>query len=204
VLKLAGLLIGVVARLWVSTLRVRVVAERATLDGPRVFAFWHGRQFALLGAALGRRTVALVSRSRDGEMQAHALRRFGIRAVRGSSSRHGAAGQRALVRALRAGLSALYAVDGPRGPAFVVKPGAEQAARLAGVPLVAVASAISSGFSFRRAWDGFVVPWPFARVVLVFEPTTDLVTGLSRAEVRAWAELGGTAARPRAPAELGT
>jgi len=168
--NLVGLLLGIVARLWLSTLRVRVVAhpslDRAT-DRPWVLAFFHGTQWPLLAWRRRRRTVVLVSLSRDGQMQARALALQGLRVVRGSSSRGGARGLAALVRRMkRDRADAAFAVDGPRGPYGVEKPGALAAARATGGLLVPMGGRIERGLVLRRAWDRFAIAWPFTRVTV--------------------------------------
>jgi len=174
-----GLLLGLVARLWLASLRVRVVADPALLaagDRPWVLAFLHGTQWPLLAWRRRGPTVVLVSLSADGELQSRALRLQGLAVVRGSSSRGGARGLAALVRAMkRLRADAAFAVDGPRGPYGVVKPGVVLAARATGAVLVPMGSAVTSGIVLRRAWDRFAVAWPFTRVTVVLgapvEPT---------------------------------
>jgi lysophospholipid acyltransferase (LPLAT)-like uncharacterized protein len=166
-----------VARNWLATLRVRVVRHPA-LDGvhdrPWVLAFWHGTQWPLLAWRRRRRTVVLVSLSRDGAMQARALALQGLRVVRGSSSRGGARGLAALVRAMRReDADAAFAVDGPRGPRGTVKRGAIVAARLAGAVLVPMVGVVRHGIVLRRAWDRFAIAWPFTRVDVVLGPPVD-------------------------------
>src|SRR5512141_857935 len=93
-----GLLLGLLVRAWLATLRLTFIVDPALAAArPRPFAlaFWHGQQFALLRWARFQRIVALVSRSRDGELVAAALSRLGIASARGSSSRGGAAGLKA-------------------------------------------------------------------------------------------------------------
>src|SRR5712671_4512113 len=119
-----GVLIGLLVRVWLATLRLTLLVDPALAraDGRAwSLAFWHGQQFALLRWRRRRPTVALVSLSRDGELQSRALAQVGLTIERGSSSRGGAAGLRAIVRRLRRGLDAAFAVDGPRGPAGVVR-----------------------------------------------------------------------------------
>jgi lysophospholipid acyltransferase (LPLAT)-like uncharacterized protein len=111
--------------------------------------------------------VVLVSRSRDGELQTSALASLGLTVVRGSPSREGSAGLRALVRRLRAGLDAAFAVDGSCGPYGVVKPGVVLAASLAGAVIVPLTFVTDRAWVASRAWDRFVLPWPFARVLLL-------------------------------------
>jgi hypothetical protein len=99
-----GLPSGLIARLWLATLRVHVVVHPALEGvriGPWVLAFWHGTQWPLLAWRRRRPTVVLVSLSRDGAMQARALALQGLRVVRGSSSRGGARGLAQVVRAMK-------------------------------------------------------------------------------------------------------
>jgi lysophospholipid acyltransferase (LPLAT)-like uncharacterized protein len=185
---LLGLLLGFIAKVWLATLRVRVIVHpslEGVRDRPWVLAFWHGTQWPLLAWRRRRRTVVLVSHSRDGAMQARALAVQGFRVVRGSSSRGGARGLVALVRAMkREGADAAFAVDGPRGPRGVVKGGAVVAARLAGGVLVPMGGAVRRGVVLRRAWDRFAIAWPFTRVDVVLGPPVDpLASNDARADV---------------------
>jgi lysophospholipid acyltransferase (LPLAT)-like uncharacterized protein len=199
--ELLGWLLGLIVRVWLSTLRLRVEADPAldrVRDRPWVLAFWHGSQFPLLAWRRRGPTVVLVSLSRDGALQSRALAAQGLRVVRGSSSRGGARGLVALVRAMRgAGADAAFAVDGPRGPAGVAKEGAIVAARAAGAVLVPMGSAVRSGVVLRSAWDRFAIAWPFTTASVVLGPPLapvegargDLEAALERANQRAHALL---------------
>ena len=164
-----GLALGVFVRLYLSTLRVTVRADPA-LDPsdprPWVLSFWHGEQLPLLLYRRRRATVALVSHSSDGQMQALALRVQGLRIERGSSSRGGARALVAIVRRLLRGEDAAFALDGPKGPRFTVRPGARAAARLSSGVLVPMGSAAPLAVVLERAWDRFRVPLPFSRVAV--------------------------------------
>jgi lysophospholipid acyltransferase (LPLAT)-like uncharacterized protein len=185
--SLLGWVVGVIARIWLATLRVRVVTHPGlddVRDRPWVFAFWHGTQWPLLAWRRRRPTVVLVSLSRDGSMQARALTLQGLQVVRGSSSRGGARGLAALVRAMRRGADAAFAVDGPRGPRGVVKGGAVVAARAAGAVLVPMAGIVHRGVVLGRAWDRFAIAWPFTRVdVALGDPIDPHTVVDARAEV---------------------
>ena len=179
--SLIGLLLGAVVWVWLATLRVRVVAHPgldAVAERPWVLAFWHGTQWPLLAWRRRRRTVVLVSLSHDGSMQARALALQGLRVVRGSSSRGGARGLAAVVRAMRSGADAAFAVDGPRGPRGVVKGGAVVAARAARAVLVPMAGSVRSGIVLHRAWDRFAIAWPFSRVDVTLGNPVDPATSL--------------------------
>jgi lysophospholipid acyltransferase (LPLAT)-like uncharacterized protein len=183
-----GVLLGAIARVWLATLRVRVLLDPAlerTGDRPWVLAFWHGTQWPLLAWRRRRPTVVLVSLSRDGALQSRALALQGFRVIRGSTSCGGARGLAALVRAMkREAADAAFAVDGPRGPLGVVKGGAVVAARATGAVLVPIAGAVRSGIVMRRAWDRFAIAWPFTRVdIALGSPIDPVASGDARAEV---------------------
>lgn len=195
-----GALLGMVVKLWARSWRVRVVGDVVS-TAPRVFAFWHGQQMGLLGAPRERPLTTLVSWSRDGALQTAVMRCLGLRVVRGSSSRGGPSGLRAIARAIKNGSDAAFAVDGPRGPRAVVKPGVLAAARLGDASLVPLAYAARHSYVLGRAWDRFEVPLPFTRVVVVvgqarrLPPTTEGLATLARyiedGRRRAVALLGG-------------
>ena len=180
-----GILLGLVARAWLATLRVRVVVHPALgehAERPWVLSFFHGTQWPLLAWRRRRATVVLVSLSHDGAFQARALALQGLFVVRGSSSRGGVRGLAALVRRMRRdSADAAFAVDGPRGPYGVAKEGAVAAARATGAVLVPMGSAAPRAFVLSRAWDRFAVAWPFSRVTVTLGAPIEP----SRADARA-------------------
>jgi len=81
--------------------------------------------------------VVMVSRSKDGDLIADTVERFGMRAVRGSSGRGGRDALDMMIGALmHDNVSAGVIVDGPRGPALEAKAGAVELARATGLPIV--------------------------------------------------------------------
>jgi lysophospholipid acyltransferase (LPLAT)-like uncharacterized protein len=172
-------LAAAVVRALAVSLRVRVTGAEPlrplwAARRPLIYAVWHGRILmmpwvnAWLRRTLrARRVSVLASRSRDGEIVARFVTHFGLGAVRGSSSRGGAASLRALVAAVRAGEDVALVPDGPRGPRGHLRPGVVALAALTGAPVVPMA------FGARPAcrldtWDEFLIPLPFARCALVF------------------------------------
>lgn len=187
--SVVGFLLGILARLWLATLRVRVVlhpALEAYGDTPWVFAFFHGTQWPLLAWKRRKRTAVMVSHSRDGAMQARALGILGFEIVRGSSSRGGARGLASLIRRIRRGADAAFAVDGPKGPYGVAKPGALVAAKATRAMIVPMGSAVAHGRIFDRAWDRFVLAWPFSRAVVVLGPPVDPSIGPAEVSRAVW------------------
>jgi lysophospholipid acyltransferase (LPLAT)-like uncharacterized protein len=155
-------------RLLRATWRISLAGPDPGYDsGPLVFCFWHGRQSGLLAHPRPRPVAVLASRSADGSLQARILGRLGFVVRRGSSSRGGAAGLKALVNAIRDGADVAFAVDGPRGPLGEVKPGAVALARSTGARLVPITFRAAHAWIFSRAWDHYLLPKPFAEVEII-------------------------------------
>jgi lysophospholipid acyltransferase (LPLAT)-like uncharacterized protein len=134
-----------------------------------IFAFWHGR---ILGATLFWRDhgiVVMISENFDGEWIARVIRRFGYGTARGSSSRGGARALVQLKRELARGRPAGFAVDGPRGPAQVVQPGAVWLAGMTAHPVLPFHLEAARFWSVT-SWDRTQVPKPFTTVSLAIAP----------------------------------
>ncbi len=183
-------------RLWWRTCRVvRVVGEESALaaiaDGPVVPVFWHQHMLFCVHYVLGLRDRGLrpsflISPSVDGEIPAAIARRAGAHVVRGSSSSSsGARVVRDNFMALRQGISPVITPDGPYGPRYEFKPGAILAAQLSGRPLLPLAFHASRAWRFRN-WDHFVLPWPFARVVVAVGAPRWVPKTLDAAAVARW------------------
>ena len=162
-------------RLYAGTFRLRVENETAWMDhlengGTVLLCAWH-QQFFSASRHFRRyrrfKPVIMISRSRDGELIAGIARRTGWRPVRGSSSRGGREAMREVVAALRESRLAGHIVDGPRGPAGVVKAGVIRIAQATGAAVVPFDVTADKAWYFR-SWDRFMLPMPFSRVVLRF------------------------------------
>ncbi len=146
----------------------REILERLRREhGSYILAFWHGRFVMMPYVYPGGRMSILVSRHRDAQRLGRLLRHFGFEVVVGSSTRGGAAGLRAMLRAVREGSDLAVAIDGPKGPRRVAKPGTVAAAKLTGLPVVPVTFSTSAG---RRlgSWDRTLLPRPFSRGLFLY------------------------------------
>ena len=130
-----------------------------------ILALWHGRILAATLFFRDRGIVAMTSENFDGEWIARILERFGFRTARGSTSRGGARALVQLRRDLAAGRPAAFTVDGPRGPARVVQPGAVWLAGVTGHPILPYHIEANRYWS-ARSWDRTQVPKPFSTVAL--------------------------------------
>jgi lysophospholipid acyltransferase (LPLAT)-like uncharacterized protein len=152
------------------TLRWRVEGwehfEWASTGGRRpVMAFWHGRILPAAFYFRGRGIVVITSENFDGEWIARIIERFGYGTARGSTSRGARRAMLQLVRAMERGRAAGFTVDGPRGPAGVVQPGALWLAKTTGNPVLPFHLEASSYWTLR-SWDRTQIPRPFATVAL--------------------------------------
>jgi lysophospholipid acyltransferase (LPLAT)-like uncharacterized protein len=65
---------------------------------------------------------------------------------------------------MRCGADALFAVDGPRGPLHIAKPGAILAAKALETHLIPLVPTPSSAWVFEKSWDRYTLPKPFSRI----------------------------------------
>ena len=152
------------------TLRIREIngASWKNLNTGVVFAFWHGEQFVPFYVHKKQNVAIMSSLSKDGEIQAGILQRFGYIPVRGSSSRGAERALVEMIRHMKKGRSTAYAVDGPRGPLHEIKPGAVYTALKSGCPLIPVSGSAQIYKIFSKAWDKYELPLPFTRAVIAY------------------------------------
>ncbi|OPL18505.1 MAG: hypothetical protein AVO35_04025 [Candidatus Aegiribacteria sp. MLS_C] len=133
---------------------------------PVFFAFWHGRQLPLIHTHRDEGVTVLVSSNTDGQYVTNVILSMGFDTVRGSSSRGGTRAVRSMSKVLRQGIDCAITPDGPRGPACAAKPGTALISRLGSRPVVPMGTSAWPAIRFG-SWDGFLLPLPFSRVVVV-------------------------------------
>jgi len=147
-------------RLWLRTLRVQ--GRPALAPGPAVLACWHRDLLPMFAAFHDEPALALVSANRDADLLCALLTGTSVTTVRGSSSRRPQAA-RHLLRHLASGGKVIMALDGPRGPAGIEKPGTDWLAGSAGCPVVRLDFSSSRSLHLPD-WSRLRLPLPFARV----------------------------------------
>ena len=189
---------GIIHLWWRAARVVAVVGaehlEAALARAPSLVpCYWHqhtlycGKYLVEQRAARGLTVGWLISPSVDGELGAMIVRRFGGAVIRGSSTHTGARALRDYYQALvKEGISPIITPDGPRGPRFKFKPGALLLAQMSGRPILPMAYAASRASLVK--WDKFVIPWPFARIVIalgapVYVPRVTDAASLERLQV---------------------
>ncbi len=157
-----------------ATCRVSVrgeehLSQAFAQNGRVLMGIWH--ETFLIGpwfhAHVGHHT--LTSHSFDGELAARLLARFGIKTIRGSSSRGALKALAELTVTAESVRLVGLTLDGPRGPRRVAKSGLAYIAAHTGLPIVP--QAIAAKPSWRmRSWDRLLCPKPFSKVIWAYGP----------------------------------
>ncbi len=137
---------------------------------PCIYAMWHAHQCCIHGLKNRAKTNVLISRSKDGEVIARVVGKWGFKLIRGSKGKKGAVEATIqMIEALKSGENCAMMVDGPRGPAKVVKDGVIKIAKLAGVPIVPIYW-YSTNFNFAQfpSWDKFRLPILDVRLINLY------------------------------------
>ena len=135
-----------------------------TIPGPVVFAFWHRTLLTCAHRFRNKDIAILISPSFDGELIARTVEYLGFYPLRGSSSRGGAVGLRAMADAYGEGHRCAFTADGPRGPNMVCKAGPVQLAQLSGATWIGAFHAQPDKRWEMKSWDRFMIPKPFATI----------------------------------------
>jgi lysophospholipid acyltransferase (LPLAT)-like uncharacterized protein len=176
-----------ILRIFASTIRRKVYhAEYPGKFWDRgqwvIVAFWHQRLLMMPFIPHEGRFGAMISRHRDGEFIARALKLFGIDSVRGSTTRGGLSALRGMVRCFENGANLAITPDGPQGPRHIVQMGVIELARLTSAPIIPAACSASRKKVFKT-WDHFVLPLPFCKVAYVWGEPIFVDRHLSKEEL---------------------
>src|SRR5262245_13043351 len=95
--------------------------DRLERNSPVILAFWHGHHFMVPFLNRGYRFRVLISRHRDGEINALAAQRLGVEPVRGSGDHGGASARKGgvpaflgMMRTLRDNINMALTADVPK------------------------------------------------------------------------------------------
>lgn len=146
-----------------------------------IWTFWHNRIFVLPALhhryLASRKGAVLTSASKDGEIIAAIVARFGCDAVRGSSSRRGVSALLGLIDWIRDGYDVAIVPDGPRGPRYQLGPGLVKLAEVTGSLVLPIRVEYGSYWHFK-SWDRFRVPKPFSTVEVFLGPPVEVAPTL--------------------------
>jgi lysophospholipid acyltransferase (LPLAT)-like uncharacterized protein len=173
------------------TLRLRIEDRCGVLKedagSPVIVCFWHNR---ILGITFAFDRIypkkragvtVLTSPSKDGEILAQLVGAFGMKAVRGSSSRRGSRALLELVKLIRSGRDIAITPDGPRGPRYSLGPGIILLAQTTGTRIVPAHASFSRCVRMKT-WDGFIIPLPFSKVSVTIDKALAIPAELTAEE----------------------
>jgi lysophospholipid acyltransferase (LPLAT)-like uncharacterized protein len=141
---------------------------------PAILVMWHGQHFLMPFVKKNdpsHRAKVLISRHRDGEINARAAERLGIETIRGSGAHNGEFHRKGgpaafseMLEALKDGYNVALTADVPK-ISRVAGMGAVKLAQLSGRPIYAVAIASSRRKELKN-WDRTAINLPFGRIAI--------------------------------------
>jgi lysophospholipid acyltransferase (LPLAT)-like uncharacterized protein len=145
------------------------IYERVVPDLPVILAMWHGQHFLMPFIKLKQhRAKVLISRHRDGEMNAVAAERLGIGTIRGSGAHNGEFYKKGgisaftgMLEALGDGYTVALTADVPK-VARVAGMGIVKLAQASGRPIYPIAMATQRRYELKN-WDRSALNLPFGR-----------------------------------------
>ena len=155
-----------------KTVRLQVIGKERLetfrgFGGHVIYAFWHNRLLLVTYCLRHQGIQVLISSSRDGEYISRTIGKLGAGAVRGSTTFRGARALLRMTKKLKAGSDGAVTPDGPQGPKYEVQPGVVHLAKRTGLPIVPITYGARRK-TILNSWDGFIVPHPFSRAVLIY------------------------------------
>lgn len=175
IIRAADLFFSLLIRAVCSTLRWEVrgfehLESILSAGHVPIFTFWHTCILSATWFWRDRGIVVMSSVSRDAEYTGRVIKRFGYGTARGSSTRGGGRALAEMAQCLDNGLETAFTIDGPRGPAYVAKPGAVTLARHTGQAILPFHITMNKSIELS-SWDRLKVPLPFTpALVLIGEP----------------------------------
>jgi hypothetical protein len=147
------------------------IYERAAREGPVILAMWHGQHLLVpFVRQAEHRAKVLISRHRDGEINAIAAEWLGVQTIRGSGnlgssfiSKGGVSAFKEMLAALQEGYNVALTADVPK-IARVVGLGVIKLASTSGRPIYPLAVATRRRLELKT-WDRTAINLPFTRGV---------------------------------------
>ena len=206
IIRVAGIFFYLLIRVICSSLRWEVRGgehlDSIMASGHRaIFTFWHTCIFSATWFWRKRGIVVMSSQSRDGEYTGRFIRRFGYGTARGSSTRGAGRALTEMAECLLSGIDVAFTIDGPRGPAYVAKPGAVTLARHTGQAILPFHIVARRRLELS-SWDRLQIPLPFTRAAVFVAAPIYVSTDANKDEIaRKQSELQSSLDQLRSEAE---
>jgi lysophospholipid acyltransferase (LPLAT)-like uncharacterized protein len=135
-----------------------------------IYTFWHNTIFLGTYYFRNRQIIVMSSKSFDAEYIARFIKRLGYGTIRGSSTRGGVGALIEMVKVMKRGFACGFAIDGPKGPKHIAKPGVCLLAKKTGNPIMPFVVIPQKHWEIK-SWDNLQIPKPFSRaLVKIGEP----------------------------------
>jgi lysophospholipid acyltransferase (LPLAT)-like uncharacterized protein len=131
------------------------------------YALWHQNLIGAIFSHIDEKFTMVISESKDGELVAVTCQKFGHLPARGSSTRGGKKAMVEIVRNMKQGFPGALTVDGPKGPAHIVKPGIIEIAKLCHCAILPLSPYAEKAWITKKSWDQFRIPKPFSKIIVV-------------------------------------
>ena len=142
---------------------------------PILICCWHSR-FLLVSyyfKIIKLNLWAISSTHRDSQMMAKILTKWGLKLIKGSSTRGWMSVLRTMLRLFKKPNSIIAVTnDGPKGPPLVAKEGSVKAAIRANAQIIAVSGEAEKFWSLP-SWDQTIIPKPFTTIHIQYSAVFD-------------------------------
>ncbi len=128
-----------------------------------IYVFWHSKTFMIMPLYRHSNIAVLTLLDWKNYFYDKLCRLFGHRTVPVTSDADAA---RKLKKLLDEGMRVALALDGPRGPRGVIRPGAVYLALKTKRPIITVDIKVSKSIRFNNRWDKYEIPLPFSETIL--------------------------------------
>jgi lysophospholipid acyltransferase (LPLAT)-like uncharacterized protein len=168
------ILAWVIVQVYLRTCRVAVIgplSDHLESNRPLLLAWWHQDMLFnfvyLTQFAKQRKIATIVSQSKDGDLAAYLVEKFGMVPIRGSSSKGGKEALDLLTKhVLKEKAIGILVCDGPRPPGRVAKFGIVALARNTGYPIMKIRSWGRRQYIFTKSWCKLLLVYPFSPVTI--------------------------------------
>lgn len=169
--KILNFLIPQVAYIFIiligKTLKIKFIGnEEVKKNKNFIYALWHSRQFVLVYFYRRKNITVMTSLSQDGEYQTRILKKLGYNVVR-VDSKNEIKGLRELIKLGLQNKDCVFAVDGPLGPIYKVKPGVFYIAQKTEGVIIPITASSKRAKIFHKAWDKYFLPYPFSKSIII-------------------------------------
>lgn len=142
--------------------------EEAVHHKGAIFSFWHDT-LAIVGHAWfpykKREIGIIISPHKDGVLASYLFQKFNMKAIYGSSGKHGARAYRDTLRYVQNNPLLASPADGPRGPRHIAKTGLARIAQKQQLPIIPI-SYVCKRKKILNTWDHLVFPFPFNHIII--------------------------------------